>query len=129
MSPRIRRRVRAPARARCCHDSTISQDVVLGGPAAVVSYPITGLNLGVGYINLVACVGGTWNEITNLCVGGTPAIMASTNNTFPIALISSAPPPLPNAQVGIAVQVIGITVAGGGTIGVQVTHLTVRAAR
>ncbi|BEP14541.1 hypothetical protein acdb102_28520 [Acidothermaceae bacterium B102] len=83
-----------------------------------LTYSITGPNLGIGWIDLQVCAGGTWNETVHTC-SGTIDTLATTGAT---AITSPAPQPsAPGAVVRARAIMQGVNVTALIVLGVSVT--------
>lgn len=83
-----------------------------------LTYSITGPNLGVGWIDLQVCTGGTWNEVIHTC-SGTIDTLATTGAT---TLKSPAPQPsAPGAVLRARAIMQGVSITAAIVLGVSVT--------
>jgi len=115
--------------------STIYFNVVNTGNFTLIgsTYSLSAANLGVaGAVTVKACVGGTWNESTNACTGGTATTVAtSTGSTTTTSQTASGRfPAAAAASIRMQATLTGIlNVNTTGTFGVTVSRTAeVRAA-
>jgi hypothetical protein len=60
-------------------------------------------------VTLDACVGGTWNTTTNLCVGGVPTLIGATTSVNPsMTAASTATPAQPGSALSVRATLLRI---------------------
>ena len=85
-----------------------------------IGYGISTSNLGIGWLDLYGCSGGTWNTTTGIC-SGTQTVLASTG---PDTVSSPAlQPSSPGALIQVKAGEVGVSLAATATVNVTVKRV------
>lgn len=94
--------------------------ISLPSASYTVAYGVTATGLGLGTLQLRACVGAgaSWNETTNICVGGTAQTL-STSATAPGGGAIAVPTAI-GSSLRLQLNPVGLSVVVNASIGVTV---------